>query len=141
MAGIKFSSRLDNRIPEFKARFAKASQENLLDATIQWHAGVVEDKLTGSRSGRIYRVPGTQKEYQASAPGEAPASRTGTLRTGYRFRIVNSKGTYTGEVGSPEDYALWLEIGTSKMAPRPHLIPAFESRRPQIQAALSRRVD
>lgn len=141
MAGIQFSSRLDNRIPEFKAKFSQATKENLLEATMEWHAAVVEDELTGSRSGRIYRIPGTSRKYQASAPGEAPASRTGVLRAGYRFRIVTRKGNYTGEVGSPEQYALWLEIGTSKTAPRKHLLPAFERRREAIIAALSRRVE
>ena len=136
MAGIRFSSRLDNRIPDFKKRFAKGTKENLLEATMEWHAGVIEDQLTGSRSGRTYLVPGTKKTYTASAPGEAPASRTGVLRTGYRFRIVNKTGVYTGEVGSPEQYALWLEVGTSKMAPRPHLLPGYEGRKERILKAL-----
>ena len=132
MAGIRFSSRLDNRIPGFKKRFKQGTRENLLEATMQWHAGVISDQLTGNRTGRTYVVPATKKTYKASAPGEAPASRTGILRTGYRFRLVNHKGTYTGEVGSPEEYALWLEKGTSKMAPRPHLLPGYESRKAQI---------
>jgi hypothetical protein len=36
--------------------------------------------LSGQRSGRVYRVPGTSRFYRASAPGEAPAVRKGALR-------------------------------------------------------------
>ena len=36
--------------------------------------------LRGKRSGRVYRVPNTKRHYTASAPGEAPAVRTGVFR-------------------------------------------------------------
>jgi hypothetical protein len=48
--------------------------------------------LTGPRSGRIYRYAG--QWYQASAPGELPAERTGGLRFGWR-KILSE--TPTGE--------------------------------------------
>lgn len=42
--------------------------------------------LRGQRTGRIYRVPATKRTYQASAPGEAPANRTGIFRLGWQRR-------------------------------------------------------
>ena len=47
--------------------------------------------LRGQRSGRTYRVPGTKKTYQASAPGEAPAVRTGAFRLSWRTGVDAEK--------------------------------------------------
>lgn len=113
----------------------RGTQANLKAAAIIWHGGIVR-QLTGSRSGRIYRIPGTSRRYTASAPGEAPATRTGDLRTSYRFKVYQKSAV----VGSPLMYALHLEKGTSKMAPRPHIAPALVANRPAIMAALERNV-
>lgn len=53
-----------------------------------------ESVLTGARSGRIYRKPGGGT-YQASAPGEPPAERTGALRHSWRplAPTIQSNGT------------------------------------------------
>ncbi len=57
----------------------------------------------------------------ASSPGEAPHKRTGDLIESYEWRLVKGLlGGKTLEVGSNIEYAGWLELGTSKMAPRPH---------------------
>ena len=43
--------------------------------------------LRGQRGGKIYRKPFTKKAtYQASAPGEPPAVRSGTLRRSWQPR-------------------------------------------------------
>lgn len=42
--------------------------------------------LRGERSGRVYNIPGTHAKYKASAPGEAPAVRTGTFRNAWQQR-------------------------------------------------------
>lgn len=87
--------------------------------------------IKGQGSGRIYRVPGTKRYYQASAPGEVPAVRTGI------YRMSWTPSTYvTGGFGSDltvvsqveSRYRVGghilgdlLEGGTSRMAPRPHV--------------------
>jgi hypothetical protein len=116
-----------------KGQLALGSEKALLAATVTWHKGVVKI-LTGARSGRIYQIPGTKKDYTASAPGEAPAVRLGDLRTSYRFVIKK----YEGLIGSPLAYALDLEKGTSHMAPRPHLTAAYLKNRREIQSQLSK---
>lgn len=138
---IRFGVKLENKIPEMIRRMQKRSLDNLLGAAMVWHDEIVNGQLSGSRSGRKYRIPGTRRYYHASRPGEPPASRTGTLRSGYRFRVVDRGPWSTGEVGSPENYALWLEKGTSKMAKRPHVEPAFDKREADIKKELSRRWD
>lgn len=115
-----------------------AQENRLLEAVTEWHAGVVEDMLTGTRSGREYRIPGSSRTYRASRPGEAPATVTGRLRSSYQFRVREDGGKKVGEVGSPLDYALYLEKGTKRMAPRPHLVPAYYKREDNIKSALQR---
>ena len=97
-----------------------------------------KEKLSGKRTGRGYRVPGTKKTYVASAPGEPPAVMTGQLRTSIKYRIVGDMKV-TGEVGSELKKAPMLEFGTRKMAARPFLRPTFQEELPEIKNILSRR--
>lgn len=52
------------------------------------------DVLSGERSGKKHRVPTTGEFYTASAPGEAPAARTGLFRISFKERpfIVKNNG-------------------------------------------------
>lgn len=77
-------------------------------------------KLTGSRSGRRYRVPGTTTAtYQASAPGESPAVMTGALRNAVSVSDVRRDASSVSvDVGvgaaagaAPIPYARRLEYG------------------------------
>ena len=90
-------------------------------------------KLSGGRTGKLYRVPATKRMYRASAAGEAPATRLGHLRASYKY-IVKGKGVNSeGVVGSDLDYSHYLEYGTAKIKPRPHLKPAFRESKDKIQ--------
>ena len=77
--------------------------------------------LSGRRSGRTYRVPYTQANYRASAPGEAPAARTGTLKNSWGIIAMGSAalGRYSSGIQTNVPYAELLENGTSRMAARP----------------------
>ncbi len=99
--------------------------------------------LRGQRSGRRYRVPGTKQTYQASAPGESPAVRTGMFRLswgqhvhverqGNKFRAVSEIQSRL-KVGK---YLLGdiLEHGTSKMAPRPYKQAVIDRALPKVKA-------
>ena len=107
--------------------------------------------LEGQRSGRLYRMPYTgslsleerKKKhykppmYRASAPGEPPARRTGNLRMHWNGQVKaeNSAGggiTVIAELESQESYAVALENGTSKMAPRPFTEKIIEEALPEI---------
>lgn len=68
--------------------------------------------------------------HRASAPGEAPAVDTGTLRASVTH--VVDEGKMEGLVGTHEDYGLYLEVGTSNIRPRPWLTPSLESNRSKI---------
>lgn len=99
--------------------------------------GAIKEKLTGNRTGRVYRVPGTKTLYTASAPGEPPASRTGTLRNAITFRIDKVKlealvGPRLLGEDPKKQYPVWLELGTKKMSPRPFMAPALEENKDTI---------
>lgn len=129
---------------EIIARSVRASNE-LRNASLRVFAG--------RRSGRRYRVPYTRgnfmknrkkrtshaRYYTASAPGEAPAPRTSTLRRSWwpRPRSVAALGRTFAypAIYSAMKYAWWLEKGTSRMAPRP-----FEDRIKRAAWAAIRRI-
>ena len=91
-------------------------QEKLLKAS-EFTRNKMVEKLSGNRSGRTYRVPGTSVTYTASRPGEPPASRTGQSRGSIDYEIRKDESY----IGSPLKHMLWLEVGTRNMAPRPWL--------------------
>lgn len=78
--------------------------------------------IRGSKTGKTYKVPKTSRVYQASAPGEAPANRTGALAASYATHIVSHREAI---VYSNLKYSL-IEFGTGDIRPRPHLRPAAQ---------------
>lgn len=97
------------------------------------------ETLSGSRSGRTYKVPGTSRTYTASAPGEPPAQASGELRQSVKTMIVNEGKKLIGLVGSDSKHAAPLEFGTYRMAARPWLKLSFEKSLEQVKSILSRK--
>lgn len=84
--------------------------------------------LTFRRNGKIYSnysTGGRGSGHVASAPGEPPASDTGALLNSLYHSILVEE-TVFARVGSDKQYAIWLELGTRYMAPRPFLRPALD---------------
>ena len=91
---------------------------------------------SGGKSGVMYQKYNPRREHRASAPGQAPASDTGNLVSKI---IVRQKSRDVTSVQSNANYSAFLEYGTSKMQPRPFMLPAFEkSKKPIINAVLNR---
>lgn len=93
----------------------------------------VKKNLTGSRSGKQYKIPHTSRKYTASKPGEAPAVRTGDLLNSIKYNIKRSQSEVLGAVGSDLQKAIWLENGTSNMEARPFLLKSFERQRRELK--------
>jgi hypothetical protein len=68
---------------------------------------------------------GRAAAHVASAPGEPPASDTGTLLASVTHAIGVEDGVVTGRVGTSKLYGKYLEEGTMwhDAAPGPHILP------------------
>ena len=80
------------------------------------------------KTGRIYKLKGRKKRHRASAPGQAPANRRGTLRRNVGFQ-VNGDIEMDFGVRPLVDYGKFLELGTAKMKKREFLIRAINEKR------------
>jgi hypothetical protein len=101
--------------------------------------------LRGQRSGRRYRMPNSRATYQASAPGEAPAKRTGIFQLSWKTQVrVERQGkTFRAvsmiesdlTVGRKRKWLLGdlLEDGTRNMAPRPYKQAVRDQAAPAIK--------
>lgn len=132
MAQNSVTFTLNDFLPNQIQGLERAYNEGLKQAAILVHAELVRT-LRGQRSGRLYRVPGTKRTYKASAPEEPPASRLGHLRTSYQYKVLGTGSNTKAFVGTNTIYAHYLEYGTAKMGPRPHLIPAMVKAKPKIE--------
>jgi hypothetical protein len=103
--------------------------------------------LRGQRSGRTYRIPHSKAEWQASAPGEPPAVRTGAFRLSWGTHArVEKRGNHyyaISAITSNLRVGKWLlgdllEKGTKKMAPRPYKHAVRDRAMPQIKELYKR---
>lgn len=119
MSTVRFTSNVGD-----VAKTLDDNGEKLLEALARDTQGEVSKILRrGGRTGNLYKVPGTDRDYRASAPGEPPAPRTGDLANSYHTRM---EGSTASEVYSELPQAV-LEFGTDTIEPRPHLRPAMQS--------------
>lgn len=82
--------------------------------------GHAKRQMEGERTGQIYLYG--KVEHQASAPGEAPAVDTGFLKNSI---VAQKEGRLRWIVLVGAVYGIWLEYGTTHMAARPFMLPAF----------------
>ena len=91
----------------------------------------------GDKTGRVYQRGNIT--HRASAPGEAPATDTGTLVSSIYYEPQSG---LLSMIGSRLAYAYYLEFGTMRIAPRPSWMPAVEANRDKfnrlIEEALRR---
>lgn len=98
--------------------------------------------LRGTRSGKVYLVPGTKQHYKASAPGESPAVRTGVFRNTWGTHVhVEKNGVHFRAVSSIESkeraggrlLGEMLENGTGRMKPRPYKQKIIDKALPKVK--------
>lgn len=78
------------------------------------------------------------KNHVRSKPGEAPNREHGDLQAGMKSLKT---GPVTAEFRSESDHAMPLEFGTSKMAARPNVRPARDTKRPEIEKRFAEQFD
>ena len=96
--------------------------------------------LREPKSGRVYKHK--NKMIRASAPGQYPANRSGTLRRSIDFKVIGSKRMI---FGASADYAKFVHDGTSRMGSRPFLRKAdaavFKFVDREVDTAFSKKVN
>lgn len=83
-----------------------------------------------------------KEDVKGGGPHAAPI-RTGRLRRSYGHRRIDDSGLVY-EVGNDTGiayYAIYVELGTRRMAPRPHLVPAAEAERPRLAERVGRAIE
>ena len=119
--------------PEFEKRLEAAINRGVFRATELVREEILRRILQDAKSGRIYMRRSVA--HQASAPGEAPASDTGNL-----VRLITTRyfpDQFLGQVVSSAEYARSLEYGSSRVAPRPHMRVSLETKRVEVEQAIS----
>lgn len=125
-------------------------QSNVRRATMFLDGEVKRTIGSGQRTGKVYKVPGTQRKYTASAPGQAPAVMLGNYINSITHKVEMGADTITGTVGTNMKQGKRLEFGfvgtDSKgrrynQAPRPHFKVTYEKNKQKIQNKLAERIE
>ncbi len=91
----------------------------------------IKTAMAEPKTGRLYkRGKGGKRMHQASAPGEAPAIDTTALASSIQTAKLSLLCYEVAAKGA--EYAIYLEYGTYKMAPRPFMRPAMERAKPVL---------
>jgi len=142
---VKFESHITEAIQKIQAESLERMEKAVI--TVRDHTAT---KLTGQRTGRIYKVPGTQRTYTASSPGEPPAIRLGDLKDSVKWTIETQGKEIIGKVGTDKEYGARLEFGyhdtDSKgrrynMAARPWLQKSFDETKDEVIAIFNRHME
>lgn len=91
--------------------------------------------MRGNRSGKLYHRTGFKRRYRASAPGEPPAVRSGTLRNSFR-PVQYGANHQNPAIESSVRYVGYMEDGTpgGMIAPRPFAQKTIDLAKPEIEA-------
>ena len=127
----------EERFKDITGKLGSVAEARLLEAANEVRNTTLET-LSGTRTGRTYKVTGTSRTYTASAPGEPPAVQLGDLRKSVKAGVDREGGSVFGYVGTELLKGPMLELGTTNMEPRPWLRPSFEKSLDKIKDILTR---
>lgn len=68
-----------------------------------------------------------------SAPGQPPGVVTGNLRAATTYRVDRESRSVRAGTGPTAPYGEYLEFGTSRVAARPYMAPAFKRLREALK--------
>jgi len=122
-----------NRFPEIAAKLPREAAKITEKKALRIEE-TAKTSMAGPKSGRMYGA------HQASAPGESPAIDTSNLANSIGTEAM---GGASHMVYAGTEYALSLEFGSPRVAPRPFLGPAASQEEPEFlreMADLERRL-
>jgi len=130
--------KLNLKTEELNRALDQNAPKRMLEAVNELRNEVLKT-LSGSRSGRVYRVPGTKRTYVASAPGQAPATASSGLRQSVKSEVEGRGTSVIGKVKAEAAHALPLEFGTRRVKARPFMKPSFDKSLDAIRSILTRK--
>lgn len=148
----KFKSRVKAIVPQVE----KDLRNEIFDIANELAADAKKE-IEAPKSGVFYRRKrpnGSWISWRASAPGQAPAKKTGTMLNRINVKKVNRAGKPSSRIIYPKIYK-WIEKGLQSrviksrilpaIAPRPLFGPLLERYRPKfrdrIEAVVTRSMD
>lgn len=108
-------------------------QRAVLQTALEVQTDVKRMIQSGPKTGRVYRRgkgKNLSATHQASAPGQPPATDSGTLVSSIYFEQENP---LVATIGSRLAYAAYLEFGTRRMRARPSWTPAVTKAMPKLK--------
>ena len=88
-----------------------------------------------STKGKGTRYP--NQPTRSSSPGHPPVVQTGTLRRSIQIDRSKNKGNRPKvRIGTNVEYAVYLELGTRHMEPRPFLRPALRKSKKRVSSRM-----
>ena len=126
-------------LAEAAAKFAAVAIEvNLAEhAIVEQACKMISDTAKDALGTYIFGwAPLAESTVARKARGDSPLLETGELRDSIHYTVRGN----SGEVGSDLDKAVWMELGTKSIPPRPFLSSAARDREREIQAMAGRAV-
>lgn len=123
---------LDKKLKALGIDSEAVAKKAVSTAALKIQSEAITSIQRGARNGKVYKRG--SRTHQASAPYEAPKTDTGNLVS--NISIEKSTDGLSAKVGIMSQraiYGAWLEFGTSKMKPRPWLLPAFLKKRDEAE--------
>lgn len=103
-------------------------------------ASDLEQAGSRARRGISLAVNKTAADISADAKAFAPV-RTGNLRASIGYDVTEDSNGTSAEIGPTASYGLYVEVGTSRMAPQGYMGPAFDRRIPGFEQAIGQVAD
>lgn len=132
---VDFKQEALKRIPLLSPILLKNLDDAIRKAALLVEGTAKKKIQQGTRSGRFYARG--RIIHRASAPGEPPKTDTGRLVGSIRSNFFG----LMAEVGSDVKYSSALELGTSRMKPRPWLRASLDENDSRIQNLIDTAVD
>ncbi len=128
MTTIKIT--VQDKTPELFQKL-QAGVERFVQKGAAYVKGQLQASMAEPKSGRLYG------RHRASAPGQSPAVDSSNLTGSIAVIMQNS---LEAKIGTPVEYALWLETGTSRMRARPLWDRTAKEVLPTLDAMLAKEI-
>jgi len=136
MAPPKFTNvrQLNEKLGRISNRTRDEVKRALRRGALAIENTAVEGIISPPKTGRVYKSKHRKgATHQASAPGEYPAADSGELHQSITHTDASGGDRLRYEIGTNTPHGTYLELGTSKMAPRPFMGPSYDKNEGKVK--------